>query len=92
MYAIIDVETTGTNFRREKITEIAIFLHDGQCIVEEFVTLVNPECTIPWEISRMTGITNEMVRHGAEVLRDSPQGGGDDRRSHICGAQCDFRL
>jgi DNA polymerase III subunit epsilon len=61
MYAIIDIETTGGSARIEKITEIAIYLHDGNQITGEFVSLVNPERNIPWFITNLTGITNEMV-------------------------------
>ena len=61
MYAIIDIETTGGSARIEKITEIAIYLHDGNQISGEFVTLVNPERNIPYFITNLTGITNEMV-------------------------------
>jgi len=45
----------------EKITEIAIYLHDGIHITGEFVSLVNPERNIPYFITNLTGITNEMV-------------------------------
>jgi DNA polymerase III subunit epsilon len=61
MYAIVDIETTGGNPRTDKITEIAVLLHDGQQIVNEFSTLINPECRIPHHITAITGITNEMV-------------------------------
>lgn len=61
MYCIIDVETTGGNKNFSKITEIAIYKYDGTKVIDEFVTLVNPECFIPEFISRLTGITNEMV-------------------------------
>jgi DNA polymerase III subunit epsilon len=61
MYAIVDIETTGGSSRIEKITEIAIFQHDGEKITGEFVTLVNPERNIPYFITNLTGITNEMV-------------------------------
>ncbi len=61
MYAIIDIETTGGSARFEKITEIAIYLHDGKQITGEFVSLVNPERNIPYFITNLTGITNEMV-------------------------------
>jgi len=61
MYAIIDIETTGGSARTEKITEIAIYLHDGEKITDEFVSLVNPEMNIPYFITNLTGITNEMV-------------------------------
>jgi DNA polymerase III subunit epsilon len=61
MYAVIDIETTGGSARIEKITEIAIYLHDGKKITGEFVSLVNPERNIPYFITNLTGITNEMV-------------------------------
>jgi DNA polymerase-3 subunit epsilon len=61
MYAIVDIETTGGSARIEKITEIAIYLHDGHEITGEFSTLVNPERNIPYFITNLTGITNEMV-------------------------------
>jgi DNA polymerase-3 subunit epsilon len=61
MYAIIDIETTGGSARLEKITEIAVYLHDGKQITGEFSTLVNPERNIPYFITNLTGITNEMV-------------------------------
>jgi DNA polymerase-3 subunit epsilon len=61
MYAIIDIETTGGSARSEKITEIAVYQHDGEKITDEFVTLINPERNIPYFITNLTGITNEMV-------------------------------
>jgi len=61
MYAIVDIETTGGSAKLERITEIAIYLHDGEKITDEYVTLVNPERNIPYFITNLTGITNEMV-------------------------------
>lgn len=61
MYAVIDIETTGGSARHERITEIAVYIHDGTTIVEEYSTLVNPERNIPYFITSLTGITNEMV-------------------------------
>jgi len=61
MYAILDIETTGGSPKTEKITEIAIFFHDGQKVVDEWSTLINPEKSIPYFITGLTGITNEMV-------------------------------
>jgi DNA polymerase-3 subunit epsilon len=61
LYAIIDIETTGGRATRDKITEIAIVLHDGNNIVDTFETLINPECKIPPGITRLTGISQEMV-------------------------------
>jgi len=62
VYAVIDIETTGGNASRERITEIAVFVHDGNRIVREFQSLINPECNVPPFITRLTGITNEMLR------------------------------
>lgn len=73
MYAVLDIETTGGNARFEKITEIAIILHDGEKVVKEYSTLINPEKFIPPFITRLTGITNEMVADAprfCEVARD----------------------
>jgi len=61
MYAIIDVETTGTAALYGKLTEIAIIIHNGTTVTETYNTLINPECNIPYHITRLTGITNEMV-------------------------------
>src|SRR5688500_18437750 len=60
-YAIVDIETTGGLATRDKITEIAIVLHDGQKVLDQYQTLINPERSIPPYISTMTGITDQMV-------------------------------
>jgi len=60
-YAIVDLETTGTS-SNGRITEVGIVLFDGEKIIDSFESLVNPEQSIPWEITRITGISNEMVR------------------------------
>lgn len=62
MYSVIDIETTGGSARMERITEIAIYIHDGISVVDHFSTLINPERNIPYFITAMTGITNEMVK------------------------------
>jgi DNA polymerase-3 subunit epsilon len=62
VYAIIDIETTGGNASRERITEIAIYVHDGKQIVNEYSTLINPECSVPPFVARLTGINDEMLK------------------------------
>lgn len=57
-YAIVDIETNGG----VKITEISIFIFDGVDVVNEFTTLVNPQCNIPPRITSLTGIDSLMVR------------------------------
>ena len=61
-YAIIDVETTGTLFNRDKITEIAIIVTDGKIILDQFQSLVHPERSIPPTITRITGIDDNLVK------------------------------
>ncbi|WP_153799373.1 exonuclease domain-containing protein [Foetidibacter luteolus] len=61
MYAIVDIETTGSHAHNNGITEIAIVLHDGQAIEGRYETLVNPGVPIPPYVSHLTGITNNMV-------------------------------
>ncbi len=58
IYTIIDVETTGQG---NKITEISIFKHDGEQVIDEFTSLVNPEALIPSYITALTGIDDYMV-------------------------------
>jgi len=75
-YAIVDIETTGGFFKRDRITEIAIVLHDGDKILNQFSSLVNPERSIPPEITRITGISNEMVQEAPkfyEIAKDIVQ-------------------
>jgi len=61
MYAIVDIETTGGYADNHRITEIAIYHHDGITITDHFYTLINPGRPIPEYITGLTGITTEMV-------------------------------
>ncbi|MEO1054579.1 MAG: exonuclease domain-containing protein [Bacteroidota bacterium] len=61
MYAIVDIETTGGFAASHRVTEVAIFIHDGVSVVDQYETLINPERFIPANISALTNITNEMV-------------------------------
>ena len=62
MYSVVDIETTGNGYKGQKITEISVFLFDGEKIIDEFTSLVNPEQAIPYFITNLTGITEAMVR------------------------------
>lgn len=61
MYAVVDIEATGGNHVKGRIIEIAIILFDGEKIVSEYSTLVNPEVKIDWYVTKLTGIKNSMV-------------------------------
>jgi DNA polymerase-3 subunit epsilon len=62
LYAILDIETTGGQFNEEGITEIAIYKFDGHEIVDQFISLVNPEKPIQPFVVKLTGINNAMLR------------------------------
>lgn len=61
MYAIVDIETTGSQPDGNGITEIAIVLHNGVEVEGRYETLVNPGYPIPPYVAHLTGISNEMV-------------------------------
>jgi DNA polymerase-3 subunit epsilon len=73
MYTIIDIETTGGSHKKGKITEIAIYKFNGSKIVDEFVSLINPEIYIPQYITQLTGITNEMVKDAPRFFEVAKQ-------------------
>lgn len=63
MYAILDIETTGGKYNEEGITEIAIYKFDGHKVVDQFISLINPEQPIQPFVIGLTGINNEMLRN-----------------------------
>jgi DNA polymerase-3 subunit epsilon len=62
LYCILDIETTGGQFNEEGITEIAIYKFDGHEVVDQFISLVNPEIPIQPFVVKLTGINNAMLR------------------------------
>lgn len=69
MYAIVDIETTGGYAQNNRITEIAIFIHDGNAVVDQYESLVNPERPIPGYITGLTGISDYTVK-GAPIFSE----------------------
>jgi len=60
-YVVFDIETTGFSSVKNKIIEIGgVKITDGK-IVDHFSQFINPQCPIPYEIVKLTGITDEMV-------------------------------
>ena len=59
--AFVDLETTGGNAAFDRITEIGIVRVENGVLLEEWSSLVNPECPIPPYIEDFTGISSEMV-------------------------------
>ncbi len=69
MYAVVDIEATGGNHLKGRIIEIAIYTFDGEKIIDEYSTLINPETKVDWYVTKLTGITNTMVSE-APLFKD----------------------
>ena len=68
-YVVFDIETTGFSCVNNKIIEIGgVKVKDGE-IVDHFSEFVNPQCPIPYEIVKLTSITDEQVMD-ADVIED----------------------
>ncbi len=72
VFTVIDIETTGLSKYQHKITEIAAARMRNGKIIERYQTLINPQERIPSFITRMTGITNEMVKDAPTIKQELP--------------------
>ena len=57
----VDLETTGGSVAYDRITEVGLVRVSHGELIEEWSSLVNPECRISAYIEAFTGISNEMV-------------------------------
>lgn len=73
LYAIVDIETTGGHPSASGITEIAINVFDGEQIVDQYHSLINPSYYIPTYITALTGISNEMVEDAPSFSTVAPE-------------------
>ena len=71
-FTVVDIETTGTDFLNDKITEIGAVKIIGGKIVEEFQTLVNPEVHISDKIVSLTGIDDDLVKDAPTIDKVYP--------------------
>ena len=62
-YVVVDIETTGGGRSNHRITEIGAIKVQGGKVIDEFQTLLDPERHIPGHITRLTGISNDMVKN-----------------------------
>jgi len=66
-FTVVDIETTGSRPKTDRITEIGCVRLKGYSIISGFETLINPGRYIPEKITKMTGITNEMVLNAPKI-------------------------
>ena len=60
-YVVVDIETTGGNNSYNRITEIGMVKLVAGQEVDRFQTLLNPQRRIPSNITKLTGISDDMV-------------------------------
>ena len=65
----LDIETTGLDPKNDSIIEIGAVKFNGNRVLDEFSTLINPRKPINSFITNLTGITNAMVMN-APLLAD----------------------
>jgi len=69
-FVAFDIETTGLDSERERITEIGAVRYKNGEIGERFQTFVDPEIHIPGNITQLTGISDADVK-GAPKLKEA---------------------
>ena len=72
-YVVFDLETTGFSSIKDKIIEIGAVKVENGVITDKFSTLVNPKVPIPFEITNLTGITDDMVMEAPDIETILPQ-------------------
>ena len=66
-YVVFDLETTGFSSIKDKIIEIGAVKVENGKITDRFSTFVNPKIPIPFEITKLTSITDEMVMKAPDI-------------------------
>lgn len=80
-YVVFDLETTGTSPVKDEVVEISAVKVRNKKIVDEYTSLVNPQCSIPYSAGRVNHITDDMVANASlfcNVLKEFLDFVGDD--------------
>ena len=72
-FVVFDIETTGFSSVKDKIIEIGAVKVENGKIVSRYSTFVNPEVPIPFEITKLTSITDAMVIDAPKIENVLPE-------------------
>ena len=72
-YVVFDIETTGFSPVKNRIIEIGAVKVCGGEVVDRFSSFVNPQVPIPFEIEKLTGISDEMVQDAPVIEEVLPR-------------------
>ncbi len=72
-FVVVDLEATGAKMPPNRVIELGAYRIRQGCIVDKFLTLVNPEIPIPRFVIALTGITNEMVKSAPVFAEVAPK-------------------
>jgi DNA polymerase III epsilon subunit family exonuclease len=72
-FVVVDIEATGAKMPPNRIMELGAYRIRRRKIVDSFLTLVNPEISIPRFVMALTGISNEMVKQAPLFAEVAPR-------------------
>ncbi len=72
-FLVVDVETTGSKKNIDRVIDIACVVVQNGLIVDQFSTLLNPERHISKLITKITGISNDMVQYAPTAEEVMPE-------------------
>jgi DNA polymerase III epsilon subunit family exonuclease len=72
-FVVVDIEATGAKMPPNRVMELGAYRIRDRKIVDSFLTLVNPEISIPRFVMALTGISNEMVKQAPLFAEVAPK-------------------